>query len=156
MNIRSLEPSDYNTVIPNLNNWWGGRQMADMLPKLFFVHFKETSFVIEKDNELIGFLSGFVSQTYDKEAYIHFVGVHPDYRQHGIGGQLYRLFFDTVKKKGCNTVRAVTSPVNKNSVAYHTKIGFEIQTGDKKVDGVDVHTDYDGKGQDRVLFFKKI
>ncbi len=38
--------------------------MAAMLPKLFFVHFQETSFIIEEDGETLGFLCGFFSQTH--------------------------------------------------------------------------------------------
>ena len=37
--------------------------MAAMLPKLFFVHFRDTSFVAEDDGDLAGFLCGFRSQT---------------------------------------------------------------------------------------------
>ena len=51
--------------------------MAAMLPKLFFVHFRDTSFVAEDDGGSPGFLCGFRSQTFDDEAYIHFVGVDP-------------------------------------------------------------------------------
>jgi hypothetical protein len=35
-------------------------------------------------------------------------------------------------------------------------MGFEIEEGDKKVDGVSIHTDYDGSNQDRVLFMKNL
>ena len=51
--------------------------MVDMLPKLFFVHFRDTSFVAERDGELAGFLVGFLSQSEPEEAYVHFVGVSP-------------------------------------------------------------------------------
>ena len=37
--------------------------MVDMLPKLFFVHFRDTSFVAERNGELSGFLVGFLSQS---------------------------------------------------------------------------------------------
>ena len=36
--------------------WWGGRPMAAMLPRLFFVHFRPTSFVLEQDGRLVAFL----------------------------------------------------------------------------------------------------
>ena len=57
--------------------------MAAMLPKLFFVHFRDTSFVAEDDAALAGFLCGFRSQTLDDEAYVHFVGVDPPPRGSG-------------------------------------------------------------------------
>jgi len=61
-----------------------------------------------------------------------------------------------VKQNGCNVVRCVTSPVNKVSIAYHTKLGFEIEKGDKKIDDIEVNTNYDGPNQDRVLFIKQL
>ncbi|MBB6672495.1 GNAT family N-acetyltransferase [Cohnella nanjingensis] len=156
MNIRSAKGSDYALISPLINDWWGGRPMSDMLPKLFFDHFNATSFIAEKEGRIVGFLIGFLSQTYSDEAYIHFAGVHPAYRKHHIGKRLYEVFFETVKRLGRNEVRCVTSPSNQVSIAYHTKMGFEAEKGDKEVDGVPVFADYDGARQDRVLFVKKI
>lgn len=58
--------------------------------------------------------------------------------------------FNVVKQNDRNIVRCVTSPVNKVSIAYHIKMGFEIEKGDKKIDGVELNTNYDGPNQDRV------
>jgi len=154
MNIRPVKSSDYYVISPLINDWWGGRNMSDMLPKLFFDHFTHTSFIAEKENHIVGFLIGFLSQTHINEAYIHFVGVHPKYRKHKIGNQLYESFFNVVKQNGRNIVRCVTSPVNKGSIAYHTKMGFKIEKGDKEIEGVSVNSDYDGPNQDRILFVK--
>ncbi|WP_221568909.1 GNAT family N-acetyltransferase [Alkalihalobacillus sp. TS-13] len=154
MDIRCVKSSDYYVLSPLINEWWGGREMSDMLPKLFFDHFNNSSFIAEENGKIIGFLIGFMSQSNENEAYIHFVGVHPDYRKHNIGKQLYEEFYKTALKEDRSIVRAVTSPVNKVSVAYHTKMGFEIKDGDKEIDGISVFSDYDGQGQDRVLFVK--
>lgn len=151
-----MTSSDYNVISPLINEWWGGRQMSDMLPKLFFIHFNNTSFIVEKNGEIVGFLIGFLSQSHCDEAYIHFVGVHPDYRKAGIGKQLYHEFFKVVKEFDRNIVRAVTSPVNKVSMAYHSNIGFEIEKGDIEVNGVSIHSNYDGTNQGRVLFKKHL
>ncbi|MFF2793792.1 GNAT family N-acetyltransferase [Lysinibacillus xylanilyticus] len=156
MEIRSVKGSDYYVISPLINEWWGGRNMSDKLPKLFFDHFTQTSFVAEKDGKLVGFLIGFLSQTHPNEAYIHFVGVHPEYRKHNIGKHLYNNFFNAVKQNNRSVVRCVTSPVNKVSIAYHTKMGFEIEDGDRIVDGLSINTDYDGEDQDRVLFVKNL
>ncbi|MBM7662885.1 ribosomal protein S18 acetylase RimI-like enzyme [Bacillus mesophilus] len=154
MKLRLVRGSDYYTLSPLINEWWGGRDMSDMLPKLFFDHFKNTSFIAEKDGKIVGFLIGFLSQSQPDESYIHFVGVHPDFRKHKIGKELYNQFFNVVKQNGRHIIRCETSPVNKGSIAYHTKMGFEIESGDKKIDGIDVFTNYDGSNQDRVLFIK--
>lgn len=156
MLIRNLKESDYNSIISVVDEWWGGRHMADMLPKLFFRHFNDTSFVADEDGQFVGFLIGFISQSYVDEAYIHFVGIHPDYREKGIGRKLYLAFFEKVAKKGCKTVHSVTSPVNKVSINFHTRMGFQIEKGDSDVDGLLVHTNYDGPSQARVLFIRRV
>lgn len=155
MFIRNVEESDYTDIIAVLDEWWGGRHMADMIPRLFFKHFTNTSFVIEEGNAIVAFLIGFISQTYPNHAYVHFLGIHPEHRKKGYGSQLHQAFLNTVRLIGCDTIHLVTSPVNKNSIAFHTRIGFQIEEGDYSVDGISAHKDYDGPGQDRVLFIKK-
>jgi GNAT superfamily N-acetyltransferase len=154
--IRPIRSSDYLTVISVIDAWWGGRHMADMLPRLFFEHFTDTSFAAERDGELAGFLVGFRSQSRPGEAYIHFVGVHPGERGHGLGRRLYERFFEAVRAGGCDRVRAVTSPVNLGSVAFHRRMGFDIVPGETGPDGIAVAAGYDGEGQDRVRFVKHL
>jgi len=146
--IRHAKPSDYGRVIGRINVWWGGRDMAPMLPKLFFLHFEGTSFVAEdEDGDLVGFVCGFLSQTKDDEAYIHFVGVTPDKRGEGLGRTLYERFLTEVRANGRTVVRCVTSPVNRASVEFHQALGFEVER---------VVPDYDGPGEDRVLLVKRL
>lgn len=145
--IRNAEPADYSRAIAVVDAWWGGRRMADMLPRLFFVHFRETSFVAEEDGELAGFLCGFLSQTHADEAYIHFVGIAPERRGSGLGRELYERFFSAARAGGRSVVRCVTSPVNVDSVAFHRALGFEVEPGGEG---------YDGRGHDRVLLVKRL
>jgi ribosomal protein S18 acetylase RimI-like enzyme len=145
--IRHAKPSDYGRIIGRINVWWAGREMAPMLPKLFFIHFEGTSFVAENDGELAGFVCGFLSQTADDEAYIHFVGVDPERRGEGLGRKLYERFFEEVRTNGRAVVRCVTSPLNERSVAFHESLGFEVER---------VVPDYDGPGEDRVLLLKRL
>jgi len=154
--IRHIEPSDYQPIISVLNDWWGGRNMRDMLPKLFFVHFRETSLVAGSKGRVVGFIIGFLSQTFPDEAYIHFAGIHPDYRRRGLASRLYDHFMSVVQKHGCRIVRSVTSPVNKGSIAFHLRMGFRIVPGDAVTEGISVTKNYDGDGEDRVLFEKLI
>jgi len=156
MKIRFVKSSDYYILSPLINKWWGGRNISDMLPKLFFDHFTNTSFIAEINGEIVGFLIGFLSQSKHNEAYIHFVGVHPKFRKQNIGKELYYHFFKVAQQNDRHIIRCVTSPVNKTSIAYHTKMGFVIQTGNKKIDGIEVTANYDGQDQDRVLFVKKL
>lgn len=150
--LQQVEVKDYDPIIQVIDDWWGGRPMAGMLHRLFFEHFQPTSFVIEQHAEIVGFLVGFRSQTTPALAYTHFVGVQPASRGQGIGRRLYEHFFEVVRKMGCTEVRAIASPVNKGSIAFHTRMGFAILPGDAEMDGVAFTTNYDGRGSDRVLF----
>lgn len=154
MRIRHVEPSDYSTIIAEVNEWWGGRDMADMLPKLFFIHFRQTSFVAECDGKIVGFLVGFVSQSCADEAYIHFAGVHPAFRKNGIGEALYGKFGDAVRLLGRSIIRCVTSPNNTGSVSFHLRLGFATVPNESDIARVPVVENYDGRGGDRVLFHK--
>ena len=156
MHIRHPQQEDYYRIITVVNDWWGGRSMTGMLPKLFFIHFRDTSFIAEVDGEIIGFLVGFLSQTYPEEAYVHFLGVHPNFRKQGVALTLYEHFFNEVRQRGRKTVRLVTATVNKESIAFHLHIGFEIEPQETKIDGIPFYQNYDGVGGDRVLFVKQL
>ncbi|HEY9824845.1 MAG TPA: GNAT family N-acetyltransferase [Stenomitos sp.] len=154
--IRNARPSDYNFIISVLDAWWGGRRMSSMLPRLFFTHFCETSFVAESDSKIIGFLIGFLSQAHSEEAYIHFVGINPDFRKQGVGSALYGQFFQVAQELGRAQIKCVTSPTNKSSIVYHLRMGFEAELGEAQENGVPYHLDYDGAGEHRVLFVKHL
>ena len=129
--------------------------MANKLPRLFFRYFAETSFAVEEDGELVAFLVGLVG-SHPGEAYVHFVGVRPDHRSRGLGRQLYETFFEEAGHRGCRTVRAITSPINTGSIRFHTSLGFEVLRGDGAEGGTSVHPNYDGDGEDRVVFVRGI
>jgi predicted GNAT superfamily acetyltransferase len=146
--IRHVQPSDYGRVIQHVNAWWGGREMAPMLPRLFFIHFESTSFVADReDGTLAGFLIGFLSQTDPETAYVHFIGVAPDERGSGLGRELYERFFETAERSGRSLVRCVTAPENADSLAFHDALGFEQES---------VAENYDGAGASRVLLAKRL
>jgi predicted GNAT superfamily acetyltransferase len=146
--IRHAQPSDYGRVIQHVNAWWGGREMAPMLPKLFFLHFEATSFVAErKDGTIAGFICGFLSQTRDDEAYVHFVGVAPGERGSGLGRALHERLAAVAREHGRSVIRCVTGPGNEDSIAFHRALGFTV---DRQVQ------DYDGPGQDRVLLVRRL
>jgi RimJ/RimL family protein N-acetyltransferase len=125
LRLRPLEPGDQGRVVGVLDEWWG-RPIGGLLPRPFFTHFRETSFVLERRGELVGFLVGFLSQTHADEAYIHAVGIAPGDRGKGLGRLLYQRFFAVVAAHGRRRVRAVTSPVNTGSVEFHRRLGFAV------------------------------
>jgi predicted GNAT superfamily acetyltransferase len=147
LSFRPPVPEDHARVAAVIDEWWGGRQMALMLPRLFFTHFADTSFIVEDEHgELAAFLIGFLSQSRPGEAYIHFVGVAPSQRGSGLGRDLYERFFSVAAERGAVRVGCVTSPRNSGSIAFHTSMGFE---------GHEV-AGYDGAGEDRVVFTRAL
>ena len=123
--------------------------MRDMLPRLFFTHFRDTSFVAEEDGELAGFLCGFLSQTYPEQAYCHFVGVAPAHRHDRPRQPSSTSASSTAARSRGTHLRALRHHVRRTprSIAFHTRIGFEIEA---EVEG------YDGSGESRVLLAKTL
>jgi len=154
--LRNGRPTDYENVIAVMPDWWSGRDLTSMLPKVFFIHFYNTVYIAELKNELVGFLVGFLSQSDDNLGYIHFVGVHPDCRKAGIGRRLYQEFYDTCAANNRSIIKSCTSPNNRLSIAFHLRMGFTIEPGDGTVDGVSVTMDYLGKNDPKVLFRKEL
>ncbi len=158
--IRNLREEDFSFLRSVVNDWWGGRPIADLMPRYLFQHFQSTAFTAVKDDAshaIVGFLVGFVSETHPEQAYIHLVGVDPTYRGRGLGRELYERFFETVRPRGCRYVRAITSPVNAGSIRFHRHMGFEVEGGDATMpDGTSIHSNYSGDGQARVCFVKDL
>ena len=121
-------------------------------------HFHDTSFVAENDGQMIGFLIGFLSPSLKlkNEAYVHFMGVHPDFRKTGFAKTLYERFFDICRTHVRTVVRACTSPVNIGSIEFHKRIGFQLDPGDDGIDGLPVTRDYNRPGGHKVRFTKFI
>jgi ribosomal protein S18 acetylase RimI-like enzyme len=146
--IRTAQERDYDRIIVRVDEWWGGRELSVLLPRLFLDHFRTTSAVAESaDGSLVGFLVGFLSPSRPDEAYVHFVAVAPGERGHGLGRCLHDWFADLARRDGRTTVRCVTSPVNEASVAFHRALGFEVGA---------VVRDYDGPGRDRVPMARRL
>jgi GNAT superfamily N-acetyltransferase len=152
LTVRNSCPADHQRIIAVMKDWWGGRDLTQMMPKLFLDHFCDTSFIIEKEEDLIAFLIAFLSPSRTREGYIHFAGVHPNYRGIGLGEFLYHRFFNICKKERRDIVRACTSPVNKGSIAFHKKVGFSISKGNGEIDGIQVSLGYNGPDDAKVLF----
>jgi RimJ/RimL family protein N-acetyltransferase len=126
LELRPLETQDRRQATAVLDEWWG-RPMGDLVPRPFFSEFCDTSFVVERDGKLVAFLVGFLSQTNPEEAYIHAVAVAPAWRGRGLARVLYERFVEVAKRHGRRRIRAITSPINTTSIAFHERLGFAVQ-----------------------------
>jgi len=156
VSFRSANGDDYDFVVRRIDDWWGGRRMAQRFHRLFFEYLGDTAIIAEEDGRIVGFLAGVCSTSRPGEAYIHFVGVDPDRRGAGLGRELYDRFFSLARERGCRTVHAVTAPINRGSIAFHRAMGFDTVAGDAEVDGLPVHTDHLGPGFDVVELRREI
>ncbi|RJX33981.1 MAG: GNAT family N-acetyltransferase [Desulfarculus sp.] len=156
MTIRSARPTDHGQIIAVMPAWWGGRDLRYAVPRLFLDHFANTSFVMEHDGRMVGFIIGFLSPSRPEEGYAHFLGVNPGYRGQGIGRCLYERFFEACRENGRSIVRACTAPVNKASVAFHREMGFSLVPGDGESDGIPFIHDYNRPGDHKVEFVRRL
>ena len=55
-------------------------------------------------------------------------------------------------------MKAITWPGNRQSVAFHTSIGFRVDDGPgtQNLYGTPAYADYDGDGDDRVVFTRDL
>src|SRR4029078_6750566 len=93
-------------LVNSVDDWWGGRKMHLLLPRLWFQHFTGTSWIAEDDERIVGFLVGLVRSGRPDEAYIHMVGTSPNHRGAGLGRMLYERFFEDARARGGRSVGA--------------------------------------------------
>jgi predicted GNAT superfamily acetyltransferase len=146
LTVRPARPEDFDTVIAVIDDCWG-RPASKGLTRLFLDHFFGTSLIAEHGGELAGFLIGFLSPANPLQAYIHFAGVAPAWRGAGLARSLYEQFFDRARQDGRTVVKAITSPQNGPSIAFHRAMGFTAS---------DPIKDYDGPSLDRVVFVRSV
>jgi GNAT superfamily N-acetyltransferase len=159
--IRFRRPTDadHARLVGKLDDWWGGRKIHHLLPRLWLQHFTRTSWIAEDEaGALIGFLVGFVSPDHPDQAYIHMVATSPNLRKQGLGRALYERFFEDVRAHGVHRVTAITWPANRVSVGFHRAMGFvpDDGPGTQRLYGTPAYPAYDGEGDDRTVFSREI
>jgi ribosomal protein S18 acetylase RimI-like enzyme len=159
LRLRRPVPDDHPRVVAVIDEWWGGRRMSALLPRLWFEHFSGTSWIAEDaGGRLLGFLVAFVSADDPDTAYIHMVGADPNRRRGGIGRTLYERSFEDLAARGARRVTCITWPGNRISIAFHRSLGFRIDDGPgtTPIYGTPAHPDHDGPGDDRVVFIRDL
>ena len=155
--IRFRHPveADHPAIVALVDEWWGGRRIHHLLPRLWFQHFTGTSWLAETESgRPAGFLVGYVSPDDPTVAYVHMVATDPNRRRRGLGRALYERFLDDVATRGAARVRAITWPGNRVSVRFHEALGFRPVdgAGSQNLYGTLAFPDYDFPGDDRVVF----
>lgn len=151
--------ADHARIAEVMDEWWGGRRMRALLPRLWLEHFTGTSWIAEDpDGRLRGFLVAFLGQDDPETGYVHLIAADPNRRHAGIGRALYERAFADLAAHGARRVTAVTWPGNRTSVAFHRAMGFRVDDGPgtQPIYGTPAHPDHDGPGEDRVVFLRDL
>jgi ribosomal protein S18 acetylase RimI-like enzyme len=146
--IEPVRDGDLAEILRHFERFWGDHPHAELLRHLhhpmFFREFAETAFVARRaaagGGQIAGYLLGFIAPTGD--GYIHFVAVRDDARGLGLGRRLYQTFTGTAIEHGATALKALTSPGNKGSIAFHQRMGFTQMT---------LAEDYAGSGRSRII-----
>ena len=157
--FRRPTEADYAAISRVIDDWWGGRQLDHLLPRLWLQHFTGTSWLAEDpDGRLVGFLIGFLSPDKPEVAYCHLVAANPNLRRRGLGRALYERFFDDARANGRTVISAITWPANHASIGFHRAVGFEIQTGpgSQKLYGTPAEAGYDFDREDRAILVRRL
>jgi hypothetical protein len=155
MEISLCTKADWDQILTDFTDFWGDNErMKSLHNAVYLYEFGNTAYVVKDGHIVIGYLFGLLSQT-APAAYVRFVAVRRSYQKRGIGRSLYEHFVQFAKTKGCTELKAITSPTNKASIAFHRSMGMEL-LGVPNEDGVPVVKNYSGPGTDRVVFKKKI
>ena len=144
--FRTAVPNDHHWIVRSVDQWWG-RAVSHAIPRLFLDHFYETSMIIEDGDKNVGFLVGFYSASETEIAYVHFVGIDPDYRRCGLAAELYTVFFERALEQSKSVVKAITAGSNDDSIAFHRQLGFTVS---EPIEG------YDRPGVTHIIFSKKL
>ena len=159
LHFRRPTEADHAQIVERVDDWWGGRQMRALLPRMWFRHFTEMSWIVEDDRgRLAGFLVGFISPDHPDIAYAHMIATNPNLRRRGVGRTLYERFFADARAAGAREVQAITWPGNRVSVNFHLHLGFRPDDGPgtRPIYGVPAYRDFDGDDQDRVVLIRTL
>jgi GNAT superfamily N-acetyltransferase len=145
---------DYHQILDELHEFWGARDTRHLHHPFLIHEFGNSAFVIRNGAQVVAYLFGFVSQT-EPVGYVHTVAVRLSARRRGLAQQLFGHFVEFARRQGCKQVKAITTPSNLDSIAFHKSLGMQL-LGEANIDGIPVLPDYAGRGAPRVVFWKSI
>jgi GNAT superfamily N-acetyltransferase len=145
---------DYDQILAELSEFWDGRDTRHLHHPFLIHEFGNSAFVIRDGLRVTAYLFGFVSQT-EPVAYVHAVAVRASARRQHLAHHLFDHFVQFARRHGCRHVKAITTPSNAGSIAFHKSLGMTL-LGEPNADGIPVVPDYAGRGASRVVFWKPI
>ena len=152
--ISACTQQDYFQILQELDQFWDGRDTRHLHHPFLIHEFGNSAFVIRSGSQVVAYLFGFVSQG-EPVGYVHLVAVRASARRRGFAQQLLGRFVEFARPHGCKHIKAITTPSNLGSIAFHKSLGMQL-LGEPNSDGIPVVPDYMGRGTPRVVFWKAI
>jgi len=84
------------------------------------------SFLIEKEDEVVGFIFAYETIPMYGEVYCEYIAIKPSFQGQGLGGQLYKKLLKVAKKNKIKRVWSLINLDNPNSIKAHVKAGFKL------------------------------
>lgn len=154
MELDHCTHEDFLEILTDLEDFWGTDRARAVHHPMFVHEFGDTAWVVRENGRVVAYLFAFWSQT-EPVGYIHLVGVRRAYQQRGIGRWLYEQFEARARERGCARLKALTPPINSDSIAFHERLGFTL-LGEPNENAIPVVQDYFGPGIPRVVFEKRL
>ncbi|WP_330263039.1 GNAT family N-acetyltransferase [Streptomyces griseorubiginosus] len=142
--IDRADVSDLHQVLADHARYWGERDLRSLHLTALVQEFGSTCLVARAEGGIRGYLLGFV--TPDRTGYVHLIATRDDTRGTGLGRTLYEAFTAAARRQGAVRLKAITSPANEGSIAFHRALGFQDRLAE----------DYDGPGRPRVVFTREL
>ncbi|TCR20206.1 GNAT family N-acetyltransferase [Streptomyces sp. BK205] len=142
--IDRADVSDLHQVLADHARYWGERDLRALHLTALVKEFGSTCLVARAEDGIRGYLFGFV--TPDRTGYVHLIATRDDTRGTGLGRTLYEAFTAAARNQGAVRLKAITTPANTGSLAFHRSLGFQ----DRLVE------DYDGPDRPRVVFTRDL
>ncbi|MGV9412807.1 N-acetyltransferase family protein [Nocardia sp. NPDC003693] len=142
--IRRATTHDLRRVLDDHERYWGDRDLRAQHLTILVHEFPETCLVAVCDRGIHGYILGFVTPA--RVAYTHLIAARDDARGTGLGRRLYAAFATAAADLGAQSLKAITSPANEGSIAFHRSLGFDAHRVE----------DYSGPGRSRIIFTRSL
>jgi GNAT superfamily N-acetyltransferase len=152
--ISLCTPEDYFRILDALPEFWDGRDTRALHHPFLINEFKNSAFVIRGGPQVLAYLFGFLSQS-EPVGYVHTIAARASARRRRLAQQLFDHFVGFARQHGCTHIKAITTPSNAGSIAFHKSLGMEL-LGEPNANRIPVVPNYAGRGVARVVFWKAI
>ena len=157
--LRHPTEEDQPGLVGRVDEWFAGQRVRHLVVRAWFRHFASTSWVADDPTgRPIGFLIGYRSPDHPEEAIVSLVAVDPNQRRRGVGRALVAAYLAEAASAGVATVTVVAWPGEPIAIDFFRALGFEPDDGpgSRNLFGTRAYPDYEGPGEDRIVFVRRL